>query len=101
MKTDTELHDVVGTTVFPSVADVAAALAAVKRTIDAACDVRLQVYEDGAWAVRYGLSDYDQDHRGYWGASSVGPCDEAEQLDWVAADLIDQATDFAAVALAE
>lgn len=35
------------------------------------CDVRLQVYEDGGWAVRYGLSDYDQDHHGCWGVSSV------------------------------
>src|SRR5690606_813072 len=35
------------------------------------CDVRLQVYEDGDWAIRFGDSSYDQDHRGFWGASIV------------------------------
>ena len=35
-------------------------------------DVRLQVHD--GWALRTGPSDYDQDHRGYWGVGSVvGP----------------------------
>lgn len=33
-------------------------------------DVRLQVSGDG-WAVHYGDASYDQDHRGYWGASCL------------------------------
>lgn len=35
------------------------------------CDVRLQVYEDGAWALRTGASDYDQDHRGFWSSGAL------------------------------
>jgi len=34
-------------------------------------DVRLQVTEDGDAIVRFGSSDYDQDHSGFWGAGSV------------------------------
>ena len=30
-------------------------------------EVRLQVYPDGAWAVRYGDPGYDADHHGYFG----------------------------------
>jgi len=81
---------------FPSVEDVAAVLLRVKRAIDDACDVRLQVYEDGQWAIRFGLADYDQDHRGFWGASSIDPNDEYDTLTAVAAELIDQAADACA-----
>lgn len=81
---------------FPQTDDVAAVLSKIKRIIDAECDVRLQVYEDGTWAVRYGLSDYDQDHRGFWGAASISPDDESDTLAWVASDLIDQAADACA-----
>ena len=35
-------------------------------------EVRLQVYPDGVWAIRYGDSGYDSDHHGYWGASDMG-----------------------------
>ena len=62
---------------FPSIDAVSRALRNVARTVDFddapdGCDVRLQVYPDGSWAVRWGLSDYDTDHRGYWGASCIG-----------------------------
>jgi len=60
---------------------------------EAYIDVRLQVYEDGAWAVRWGLSDYDQDHRGYWGASSVPGNNRRFHSEDVARDLISQAKD--------
>lgn len=66
-------------------------------------DVRLRVYssqdpagapprseEDMAWQVLCGPSDYDQDHRGYWGASSVSSDMEEAALYAVASDLIDQ-----------
>lgn len=55
-------------------------------------DVRLQVYHDGAWAVRFGLSDYDQDHRGFWGAASIELESKFKQ---VAKDLVDQVAEQA------
>lgn len=60
-------------------------------------DVRLQVSEDGSWALRYGSSDFDQDHRGYWGAGSLSLDDSDELIDSVARELIDQALDQAAM----
>lgn len=58
-------------------------------------DVRLQVYPGphGAWYIREGDSSYDQDHRGFWGASSVSSGDSDETLREIAADLLDQAQD--------
>lgn len=56
-------------------------------------DVRLQVYEAGDWAVHTGDSSYDQDHRGFWGASSLSPTSNCRE---VAIDLIDQCADHAA-----
>jgi hypothetical protein len=56
---------------FPSIASVAAELRAINANVEGYCDVRLQVYDDGQWAVRYGDSQYDTDHRGWWGYSSV------------------------------
>ena len=60
---------------FPSIKDVAAELRLINANADVdgggRCDVRLQVRVDSSWTVRYGLSDYDQDHNGYWGGSSV------------------------------
>lgn len=40
------------------------------------CDIRLQVlagpdYPIGSWRIWEGDSQYDTDHRGYWGASFV------------------------------
>jgi hypothetical protein len=59
--------------------------------------VRLQIHE-GTWAVHTGDASYDQDHRGFWGASSVeAHCDE-ETLDEIVMDLIDQALESAAQA---
>jgi hypothetical protein len=80
---------------FPSIKDVATELRAINKEADAGrdeVDVRLQVYEDGAWAVRWGLSDY-QDHRGYWGASSVPGSNRRFHSEDVARNLIDQAKD--------
>lgn len=54
-------------------------------------DVRLQVYPDGQWAIRTGLSDYDADHRGFWGASSIGmDTDSAALADILIEDVLDQ-----------
>lgn len=82
---------------FPSINDVSAELRAInKETLepddaDEGIDVRLQVYPDSQWAVRWGSSDYDQDHRGFWGASSVPGNNRRFDSKAVARDLIEQA----------
>lgn len=43
------------------------------------------------------LSDYDQDHRGFWGASSVAASSTPALLREIARDLIDQAIEDAAM----
>ena len=91
---------------LPSIANVRAALTAnwkyLRRNFDrsefeekgedfAGQDVRLQVWEDGKWAVHVCPSDYDQDHRGYWGASSLSY--DRQNLTDLAEDLIGQCAD--------
>jgi len=84
---------------FPKIDDVAAELRDINQSelqpedADEGIDVRLQVYPDGQWAVRWGLSDYDQDHRGFWGASSVPGNNRRFSSKDIARDLIDQAKD--------
>lgn len=59
-------------------------------------DVRLNV-RGRTWRVLWGPSDYDQDHRGAWGSSTLtaGKDDEDEDdLDGIARDLIDQVADM-------
>lgn len=56
---------------FPTITEVARELRAINDEMDGEADVRLQVYDNGRWAVRWGDASYDQDHRGYWGAGSV------------------------------
>lgn len=56
---------------FPSIKTIASELRLINANVEGECDVRLQVYEDSQWAIRSGLPDYDHDHRGFWGASSV------------------------------
>lgn len=76
---------------WPAIAAVAEYLRGVNARVDGDCDVRLQVYDDGGtWAVRYGSSDYDQDHRGYWGASSVPGRGKRFDSKGIARDLIEQ-----------
>ena len=53
-------------------------------------DVRLRVH-GGSWYVYTGSSDYDQDHRGAWGASSLSY--GRQNLTDLARDLIEQAKD--------
>jgi hypothetical protein len=80
----------------PSVDGVARALVAVKRQLPRGddVDVRLQVYEDGQWAIRWGSSDYDLDHRGHWGASSLDRRTNCRDL---AVELLDQVAESVAV----
>jgi hypothetical protein len=82
---------------FPKIDEVANELRAInkqeleKDDADEGIDVRLQVYPDGDWAVRSGSSDYDQDHRGYWGSSSVPGNNRRFDSKNLARDLIEQA----------
>lgn len=86
---------------FPSIADVARELRGINANVEGDCDVRLQVWDDGQWRVHYGDSSYDQDHRGFWGSSSVPGVNAKGQVQRfdaraVAKDLIEQAReDFA------
>lgn len=90
---------------FPTVSELATELRAINRNVECdpggdwanstGCDVRLQVYPDGQWAVRWGSSDYDQDHRGYWGASVIPGVVRGIEIDFdaeeIAQDLLEQA----------
>lgn len=62
---------------------------------DPQIDIRLQVTEDNGYHVHYGLSDFDQDHYGAWGSSSVGKCVSMEDAMRIAKDLIEQAAESA------
>lgn len=48
-------------------------------------DVRLRIF-DGSWEVLHGDSQYDTDHRGLWGYSSISESSEALE---VARELLD------------
>jgi len=56
-------------------------------------DIRLQILEDGNWYIHTGLSDYDTDHHGVWGAGflPLGRCNTAS----IAKDLLEQCKDMA------
>lgn len=63
---------------FPVIAEIALALRNLNSRVETECDVRLQVYETTedndtycVWAIRYGDSSFDLDHRGYWGCSCI------------------------------
>lgn len=94
---------------LPSIANVRAALRSswkyLRRNFDrsefeqtgedfAGQDVRLQVHENGSWALHVCSSDYDQDHRGYWGASLLSY--DRQNLTDLARDLIGQCADAVA-----
>ena len=76
---------------FPKISEVAYDLRAVNDDCEDECDVRLQVYPDGNWSLHFGDASYDQDHRGYWGASSVPGGGRRFNSTEMARDLIDQA----------
>lgn len=87
---------------FPTINDVATELRAINKDplepddADEGIDVRLQVYPDGQWAVHSGSPDYDQDHRGFWGSSSVPGGNRRFDSKDVARDLIEQAREHKA-----
>jgi len=46
---------------------------------DPSIDIRLQWHDD-QWQVHLGSSDYDQNHKGFWGSSSVTPDTKVDEL---------------------
>ena len=63
-------------------------------------DVRLR-WHDGEFSVLTGDSSYDTDHRGYWGASSVGADLEPDDAKGIALDLLEQVIDHACCCAAD
>lgn len=66
-------------------------------TVEPLVPVRLQCHE-GHDTVRWGDPSYDTDHRGYWGASYLGPDDTWSDMVQIARDLVDQAEEQRALA---
>lgn len=96
-----ETHDIVTPEARAEIIAYLSDLDTVKPHEDAADDleIRLQIHDDGTWSVHTGDSQYDQDHRGHWGNTSVPWSDDSEGLpDWeaVADDLLDQCDESAA-----
>lgn len=56
-------------------------------------EVRLQVRESGSYALHTGDSQYDTDHRGYWGSGFLTSGTDCEEL---ARELIEEAAEHAA-----
>jgi hypothetical protein len=89
---------------FPSIANVRRALVDEQNQLRKYCNkadltgedgfvgtaVRLQV-NGNKWFIHTGLSDYDQDHRGFWGGS--GLCYGRQNLTALARELLGQAKD--------
>lgn len=80
---------------MPSIKSVARELRGYKSYLEKGgdADVRLQVMDDGGWCVHMGDASYDQDHRGFWGASGLTRSTNCVEL---ARELIDQCADHAA-----
>lgn len=70
-------------TTMPRVRAVARRLRSVNAELEGETDVRLQVYEDGAWAIRVGDPSYDLDHHGFWGCGTLyGPRGARQGSGW-------------------
>ena len=70
-------------------------LADARQCEEGGMDVRLRVF-DGGWWLNAGDAQYDDDHRGYWGAATLLGDETADDLLMLAEDLLEQcADDFA------
>jgi hypothetical protein len=76
---------------FPSVKLLAACLKDINKQLDDECEIRLQVYPSGDWAVRVGDPCYDLDHHGFWGAGMLDGGDFDALAE--ARELVEQAKD--------
>ena len=57
-------------------------------------DIRLQISKSdygSEWSIHTGSSDYDQDHRGFWGCSSISGEESTDDIIEIVEDLIEQA----------
>lgn len=57
-------------------------------------DVRLQLTPDGQYFYHTGDSQYDVDHRGYWGDGIIAVDDTTIELRELAVDMLDQIEDL-------
>ncbi len=57
-------------------------------------DVRLQYHDNGGWCLHTGDSQYDQDHRGHWGAGYLTRATNCREL---AKELIDEVVESIAM----
>ena len=57
-------------------------------------DVRLR-YHNGDWSLLTGDASYDQDHRGYWGCSSVSSETTADDARQIAEQLVEDVLEHA------
>lgn len=55
-------------------------------------EVRLQVHDEGGWALHTGSAQYDDDHTGFWGEDYIGPESDLRE---VAKGLIQEVKDHA------
>jgi len=88
---------------WPSIKDVAAELRVLNETeaeeVDEegelyGVDARLQVLPNGSWQLWWGSPDFDTDHRGYWGATTLPGNNQKFDSTGAARDLIDQAKEM-------
>jgi hypothetical protein len=92
---------------FPATSEVVRHLKAINRELETptesewggeepGIEVRLQVRDDGGWAVHFGDPQYDSDHRGFWGSSEVPGSGKKFAAKEVARHLIADAQEHAA-----
>lgn len=86
---------------YPSIKTLAAELRLINDNIEYETDIRLQVIaargNRAQWMVHTGLSDYDQDHSGVWGASSLPGYRRSKfDAESIARELLDQAREMEA-----
>jgi hypothetical protein len=85
---------------FPSIADVAQNLRDINANVEGECDVRLCVWTDGTWCVRWGDVQFDPSSAPYCGASGVPGVvgGKVQRFDAraIARDLLDQCAEMRA-----
>lgn len=84
---------------YPSIRELARAIRHAREWAAVACteeetegyiDIRLQVVEGEGWELHTGDAQYDTDHRGSWGATTINPWARENTYE-IARDLINQA----------
>ncbi len=79
---------------FPAIAEIALSLLDIQKLSETeVVEVRLQLFKDSTWRIHTGLSDYDLDHHGFWGGSAITREMTEQDLQGIAQELIEQATE--------